>query len=117
MATDPDFIAYVCDQCADAGLITRRRMFGEYALYCDGKTVALVCDNQCFVKPTAAGLAWIGAPTEGFPFPGAKPWYLIADELDDRAWFARLVRLTCDALPLPKPKARRKKPASAGPDR
>jgi TfoX/Sxy family transcriptional regulator of competence genes len=30
-------------------------MFGEYAIYCNEKVVALVCDNQVFVKPTAAG--------------------------------------------------------------
>jgi hypothetical protein len=27
---------------------------GEYAIYCNGKVVALVCDNQLFVKPTEA---------------------------------------------------------------
>ncbi|MCK7502621.1 MAG: TfoX/Sxy family protein [Comamonadaceae bacterium] len=35
-------------------------MFGEYAIYLDGKVVALVCDNQFFVKPTDAGRALLG---------------------------------------------------------
>lgn len=50
-------------------------MFGEYALYCDGKTVALICDDQLFIKPTVSGHAYIGAVAEGFPYPGAKPWF------------------------------------------
>ena len=98
MATEREFIEYVADQAASAGSMSFRRMFGEYALYCEGKVVALVCDNQVFVKPTAPGAAWVGTVTEGFPYPGAKPWMLIADELDERDWFARLIRLTADAL-------------------
>jgi hypothetical protein len=35
-------------------------MFGEYAIYCDGKVVALVCDDQFFLEPTAAGRALLG---------------------------------------------------------
>lgn len=52
-------------------------MFGEYALYLDNKVVALVCDNQCFVKPTPGGRAFIGEVTEGFPYRGAKTAFLV----------------------------------------
>lgn len=108
MATERAFIEYVADQAASAGSMSFRKMFGEYALYCEGKVVALVCDNQVFVKPTAPGIEWVGTVSEGFPYPGAKPWMLIADALDERDWFARLIRLTADALPLPKPKKPKK---------
>lgn len=30
-------------------------MFGEYAIYSNGKVAALVCDDRLFVKPTLAG--------------------------------------------------------------
>ena len=108
MATDADFLQFVLDQLAGTPGITHRKMFGEYALYCEGKVVALVCDNQVFVKPTGPGVAWVGAVTEGFPYPGAKPWLLIGEALDDREWFARLIRLTADALPMPKPRKPKK---------
>ena len=49
MATDQGFVDYVCDQLHGAGAIGCSRMFGEYALYCDGKVVALPCDNQFFL--------------------------------------------------------------------
>jgi TfoX/Sxy family transcriptional regulator of competence genes len=115
MSTDPDFVAHVKDQLGAAGAIAFRRMFGEYALYFDTKVVGLLCDNQLFVKPTEAGRALLGhAAREGQPYPGAKPWLLIGEDLDDRALLVRLIRTTADALPLPppkKPKASRPLPA------
>lgn len=44
----------------DAGRMAARKMFGEYALYCDDKVVALVCDNSLFVTPTDEGRAFEG---------------------------------------------------------
>ena len=58
-------------------------MFGEYVIYSGEKIVALVCDNQFFVKPTAAGRAFIGTPVEAPPYPQAKPWFLIEGAIDD----------------------------------
>ncbi|RKY80895.1 competence protein TfoX, partial [candidate division KSB1 bacterium] len=49
MASDLSFVEFVAEQMEDAGLITYRKMFGEYALYCNGKVTALICDNQLFV--------------------------------------------------------------------
>ena len=83
--------------------MSAKTMFGEYGLYCDGKIVALVCDDQLFVKATAAGKAFIGDCTEGCPYPGAKPSLLIpGDKWDDREWLARLIALTAAELSPPK---------------
>jgi DNA transformation protein and related proteins len=103
MASELGFVEYVCDQMSDAGRITYRKMFGEFAIYCDGKLVALVCDDQLFVKPTPGGRAFIGAPVEAPPYPGAKPSFLIED-LDDREWLTGLVEVTARELPAPRPK-------------
>ena len=111
MASDLAFVEYVCDQMAAAGTITFRKMFGEYAIYCDGKVVALVCDNQLFVKPTNAGRAFVGQATEAPPYPGAKDHFLIGDELDNREWVTTLIAITARELPPPKPKkAKRTEP-------
>jgi DNA transformation protein and related proteins len=112
MASDQAFIDYVIDQIRDVGQVRYRKMFGEYALYCDEKVVALVCDNQLFIKPTAAGRLLIGKPQEASPYPGAKPHFLIDDKLDNHAWLVQLIRLTADALPVPRPKTPKKKAAS-----
>jgi TfoX/Sxy family transcriptional regulator of competence genes len=88
-------------------------MFGEYALYVGGKVVALVCDNQLFLKPTAAGRALLDDPTEAPPYPGAKPYLLIDSALDDRELLAELMVATERELPAPKPSRSKKstKPA------
>jgi TfoX/Sxy family transcriptional regulator of competence genes len=111
MASDLEFVRYVCDQIEGAGEIRYRAMFGEYAVYCGDKVVALVCDDRLFVKPTDAGRAFIGDVVEAPAYPGAKPSFLIEDRLDDKAWVTELVRLTWAELPPPKPKkARVKRP-------
>jgi len=104
MASDLDFIEYACDQLGGAGRITYRKMFGEAAVYCEGKVVALICDNQLYVKPTKRGHELIGNPIEAPPYPGAKLHFLIDEGLDDRDWLAGLVRATYAELPEPKPK-------------
>jgi TfoX/Sxy family transcriptional regulator of competence genes len=104
MGTDTKFLQFVVDQLARGGHITYRKMFGEYAIYCEAKVVALVCDNHLYMKPTEAGRALLGTPLEAPPYPNAKNWFLIGDELDDAEWLGRLVRATADELPVPKPK-------------
>ena len=112
MASDPDFVRYVCDQMSDAGEIASRKMFGEYAVYCDAKVVALICDNQCFVKPIDAARPLLGTPKEGSPYPGAKAHIVIDDLLDDRQALGQLIRVVAANLPPPKPKRPKEKKPS-----
>ncbi|NTV01297.1 MAG: TfoX/Sxy family protein [Chlorobiaceae bacterium] len=104
MASSLSFVEYACGQMAAAGEVAFRKMFGEYAVYCGGKLVALVCDNALYVKPTSAGRMYAGEVAEAAPYPGAKPYFLIDDRLEDRAWLAGLIVATASELPLPKPK-------------
>lgn len=110
MATEAGYVKYVCDQLADAGGITASKMFGEYGLYRHGKIVGLIADNQCFVKPTPEGVAVVGTPIWGPPYPGAKPFINASELLDDPETFVRLILVTDAALPAPKPKAKAKLP-------
>jgi TfoX/Sxy family transcriptional regulator of competence genes len=103
MASDAGFVGFVSDQMRGAGVIRSRKMFGEFAVYCDDKLVALVCDDQLFVKPTDAGREVLGEPLEAPPYPGAKPYFLI-DRVDDAEWLSQLIRVTARALPLPAPR-------------
>lgn len=111
MATDSEFAGYVVEQARLPHAVRIRKMFGEYALYLDDKVVALLCDNQVFVRPTEAGRALVGRVTEGTPFPGAKP-HILVTELDDSDLLQRLLLVTADALPAPKPKKAAKAPAT-----
>ena len=107
MSSGQSFVDFVIGQIEGAGLITYRKMFGEYALYCNGKIVALVCDNQLFVKPTEGGRTFIGTVVEAPAYPGAKPSFLVSEKLEDREWISNLVRITFSELPAPKPKKRK----------
>lgn len=103
MACTQEFIGYLCQQLAGAGEISARKMFGDYGVYCDGKIIGLACDNQFFLKKTAAGEAVRPALREAPPYEGAKP-HLLVEDLEDGEGLARLVRETWAELPLPKPK-------------
>ena len=46
---------FIIEQIENAGTVSARKMFGEYGIFCNGKMVALICDDQFFVKPTIAG--------------------------------------------------------------
>ena len=108
MASDQAFVDFVLDQIEHAGEITARKMFGEWGVYSDGKIFALICDNKLFIKPTEAGRAYIGKPVEAPPYPGARPSFLIEDQLEDREWLSQLVRVSLVELPDPKPKKKKK---------
>ena len=107
MASDLSFVEFIADQMKEAGSITFRKMFGEYALYCDGKVIALICDDRIFIKPTDAGKEFIGEVLEAPAYPGAKPSFFIEDKFEDREWISRLARITADGLPEPEPKKKK----------
>lgn len=109
MASDLHFVEFIVEQMERVAPVTFRKMFGEYALYKNGKVVALVCDNRLLVKPTEGGRAFIGEVVEAEPYPGAKPAFLIEEQLEDRDWIAELITVTERELPAPRPKPRRKK--------
>jgi TfoX/Sxy family transcriptional regulator of competence genes len=102
MASDKNQLDFVLDQIRDAGDVTAKPMFGEFGIYCDGKIVALFCDNQLFVKPTDGGRAYIRRLIEAPPYPGAKPYYLIEGQIEDRGWITELIKLTAQAQSLSK---------------
>lgn len=102
MATDKRFVEYILDQIVKVNEVTFKKMFGEYAIYVNDKIVALLCDNQLFVKPTVGGRALIGNVEEAPPYPGAKMCLLIKDRIEDSEWLSELIRVTAGELPEPK---------------
>ena len=112
MASNQKTVDYIVEQVARAGAVAGRKMFGEYAIFCDSKMVALICDDQLFIKPTVAGRTYIGVVTEKPPYKGAKPYLWISgNHWDDGDWLTELVRVSAAELPLPVKKARKPKGA------
>jgi TfoX/Sxy family transcriptional regulator of competence genes len=101
---------YIVDQLSSVGGIAARKMFGEYAIYVGDKVVALICDDQLFVKPTVGGKAFLGEFQEAPPYPGVKPFIVIpGDKWDDNEWLSELMIKTASQLPAPKRKLGKKK--------
>ena len=108
MANDPDFVNFVVDQIDESCDISFRHMFGGTTVYSRGKVVALICNDQLFVKPTKRGRSYIGDVVEAPPYPGAKNSFLIEDRIEDREWLTELIRITEAAVPPPKPKKKKR---------
>jgi TfoX/Sxy family transcriptional regulator of competence genes len=100
MASKQDTAEYIASRIEGAGAIRYRKMFGEYGIYCDEKMVALVCNDQLFVKPTPGGREFLGEVEEAPPYPGAKDWFLIPeDDWDDSLRLSELIRITTAEAP------------------
>lgn len=108
MASNQSTVDFIVEQISSTNPVFAKKMFGEYGIYCGEKMVALVCDDQLFVKPTSGGKDFLGACPEGPPYPGAKPCFLISGERwDDREWLSQLIAITSAELPLPKKKVKK----------
>jgi TfoX/Sxy family transcriptional regulator of competence genes len=105
MATQQTTIDILLENMSMAGNVRARKMFGEYALYCEEKVVALVCDDQLFVKMNPTSLTFLDETPGAPPYPAAKNYLCVPEEKwNDREWLSRFIHETADSLPLPKPK-------------
>lgn len=110
MASEQQFVDFVIEQINIPSKISYKKMFGEFGLYFNDKIFALICNNKLYIKPTLSGREYINEVVEAPPYPGAKPSFLIEDQLENSDWLKKLVLLTVEELPEPKPK--KKKPKS-----
>jgi TfoX/Sxy family transcriptional regulator of competence genes len=114
MATDSTFLDHVLETAGLGNRLTFKKMFGEYALYLDGKVVAFACDNSLFIKPSAAAAKLAPGLPLAPPYPGAKD-YPVADELlDDPQALRQLIDETAALMPPPKEKKPARPKAKAG---
>ena len=67
-----EFVEYVTDQVDGSCNLTHRMMFGGCTLYLDGKVVALICDDQLFVKPTRRAGNSLVMSLKHQPTPGQR---------------------------------------------
>ena len=85
MASNPDFVQYISDQCSGAGEIEAKKMFGDYGIYCNGKIFGLICDNGFYLKPTEAGRKLLRGEDMRPPYDGAKSYFYIEDVVCDNS--------------------------------
>jgi len=109
MATQKETIEFILGKLRDHRRFTARAMFGEYALYADGKVVGLVCDNLLYVKILPATRELETQCEKGEPYPGAKPHYLVEEgQLATITNLPAILGAVAASIPEKKTKAQRK---------
>jgi TfoX/Sxy family transcriptional regulator of competence genes len=104
MASDISFVEYVKEQIESDGVVTHKKMFGEYLIYINAKPAILICDNTAFVKVLPELEPLLKDAPKGFPYQGAKEYYVIDPDDDALSEIARIVE---KVTPVPKPKKRK----------
>src|SRR5690348_14333702 len=79
MATRQETVDFILEKLRDHKRFSARAMFGEYALYADGQVVALICDDQMYVKILPASSELENVCEKGEPYPHAKPHYVVEE--------------------------------------
>jgi TfoX/Sxy family transcriptional regulator of competence genes len=104
MATQQETVDFILAKFRDPQRFSVRKMFGEYAFYCDGKVVGLICDDRLYVKIVPASRELEPLCEKGEPYPGARPYYLV--EEGQLGTLVNLPSILADiAASLPKKKA------------
>ena len=105
MPTQTSTIELILSQVPPGGFATAKKMFGEYGLFVEGKMVAVIGDDQLFVKITKAGAELVGICDEVPPYSGAKACFLIeSTRWTEPNFLAELFAVTAKEVPAPKKK-------------
>ena len=105
MATSVDFTEYVCEQIADTGIVTYKKMFGEYMVYVNAKPILLVCDNTVYVKMLDEVKNIMQNTKMGSPYKGAKPHYIL--DIENKELCKEIIGILEPITMIPKPRKKK----------
>ncbi len=105
MGTSPQFLTHVQDSIPEKHALVFKKMFGEYAVYYEGKMIAMLCDNCLFVKshPSIQD-RFMDFISEGYPYPNAKVHFRVDFERLSDTDFSSLIDLLIEISASPKKK-------------
>ena len=113
MATQKETVEFLLAKLRQPKRFVARAMFGEYALYADGKVVALICDDLVYVKILAASQELEPLCEKGEPYPGAKLHYIVEEgQLSTLPTLPKILCIIAGSLP-EKKKRTRQRPVKA----
>ncbi len=115
MATQKETVEFLLAKLRQPKRFSARAMFGEYALYADGKVVALICDDLLYVKILPASQELEPLCEKGEPYPGARPHYIVEEgQLSTLPTLSKILCAIAESLP-EKKKRTRQRPVKASP--
>lgn len=106
MATDFNYIQFVCEQIRNFDNVRYRKMFGEYMIYVNDKPILLICDNIVYVKKLEEIKEDMMNAALGFPYKGAKEHFIL--DMDDVEFSNKVIATLESITPLPKKKSKGK---------
>ena len=110
MATQKETIEFILGKLRHKDRFSAKAMFGEYALYADGKTVGFVCDDLLYVKIVPASQELESLCEKGPPYPGAKLYYIVEEvQLSTINNLSNILAAIGNSIPEKKKKPARKK--------
>lgn len=102
MATNVDYIKFVCEQIHGDYAVRYKKMFGEYMVYLNDKPVLLVCDNTVYVKKIAPLYELMQNAECGIPYDGSKEHYIL--DIENTELTEKVLSILEKVTPLPKKK-------------
>lgn len=107
MATNEEFIKYVCEQINGVGNIRYRKMFGEYLIYINEKPIIIVCDETVYVKKLECIDSKMKDSEVGYPYKDAKEHYIL--DIDDSEFSKMIISEIESITPVPIKKIKKPK--------
>jgi len=79
MSTQKETVEFILEKLGERDRFSVRAMFGEYALYADGKVVGLIWNDQLYVKilPESKEVEDVCEKDEAYP--GSKKYYVVEE--------------------------------------
>lgn len=103
MASSKEYLNFILEQLSDLEEITYRAMMGEFILYYKGRIFGGIYDDRLLLKPVRSAIENLADVKYELPYEGAKEM-LLEDNVDNKEYLCRLVRIMYDELPAPKSK-------------
>lgn len=100
MATNIDYIEFVCEQIKGDWAVRFKKMFGEYMVYLNDKPVLLVCDNTVYVKKLSEIKELMEGAECGIPYEGSKEHYIL--DFENSELTQKVLNVLEKITPLPK---------------
>ena len=103
MPSSKEYLQFVLDQLSELQDISYRAMTGEFIIYYKGKIVGGIYDDRFLVKAVSSAITQMPEAPHELPYQGAKEMLLV-EEIEDKAFLAKLLNSMYDELPAPKAK-------------
>jgi DNA transformation protein len=107
MSTTPDTLTYFLECLEWIPEVRAKAMFWEYGIYSWERMFALACDDTLFLKTFPETIGFF-EDMETKAYPGSKNTAQVnAEWLENRDELVRMVKLTLEYTPYPKPKKKK----------